>query len=174
MPRPSAGPRLWFDATRQNWVIRDGAVFHRTGTRDLSIAEQKLSDYLRALPADPPPPTDNRGFVYFVTAEFVTDFPVKIGFTKNIEGVRLQDLQTGVAGTYQFENALHREFKDSRLCGEWFARTPGLMAVIEHYSTETCSTLIRSPGDRCMAGRSPSAKSEPAGNPSEQLMGDAA
>lgn len=48
MPRPAKGPRLYLDTTRDQWTIRDGSSFIRTGcARDETLAaEHALSDYL--------------------------------------------------------------------------------------------------------------------------------
>lgn len=48
MPRRSAGPRLYLDPRRKQWVIRDGAAFVRTGCgeRDRAGAEKSLQEYL--------------------------------------------------------------------------------------------------------------------------------
>lgn len=48
MPRRSAGPRLYLDPNRKQWVIRDGAAFVRTGCgeRDRRGAETALKNYL--------------------------------------------------------------------------------------------------------------------------------
>lgn len=48
MPRRALGPRLYFDRTRKQWVIRDGSTFVRTGCgeRDRKQAEGALETYL--------------------------------------------------------------------------------------------------------------------------------
>lgn len=48
MPRRKAGPRLYFDRTRKQWVIRDGTAFIRTGCAlaDSAEAERQLTEYL--------------------------------------------------------------------------------------------------------------------------------
>jgi hypothetical protein len=143
MPRPPLGPRLWFDRSRDTWVIRDGFAFIRTGTEDRAQAEAKLNHYLMfggpVCEAYPLYPT--KGFVYFVSTDDIPAFPVKIGWTERIARIRLMGIQTGCPyrlsvvagfpGTYQDESGLHRQFKADRLCGEWFKRSPDLMALIE-------------------------------------------
>jgi integrase len=43
MPRPAKGPRLYLDTTRDQWVIRDGSRFVRTGcARDEARAAEKV------------------------------------------------------------------------------------------------------------------------------------
>jgi integrase len=48
MPRKRAAPRLYLDAKRGQWVIRDGGAFVRTGCAevDRQAAEAKLHEYL--------------------------------------------------------------------------------------------------------------------------------
>lgn len=48
MPRRSAGPRLWLDKRRQQWVVRDGPRFLRTGcgSGDRASAEKWLQAYI--------------------------------------------------------------------------------------------------------------------------------
>lgn len=48
MPRTSSGPRLYLDPRRQQWVIRDGNHFHRTGCNagSRSDAEKQLEKYI--------------------------------------------------------------------------------------------------------------------------------
>ena len=48
MPRGPAGPRLWFDKTRQRWTISDGKVKRRTDCRrDEAVrAERELEAYI--------------------------------------------------------------------------------------------------------------------------------
>ena len=46
MPRPTKGPRLYRRADRGLYIIRDGARFICTGTRDSGEAEAALARYL--------------------------------------------------------------------------------------------------------------------------------
>lgn len=48
MPRRAAGPRLYLDPARQQWAIRDGSRFVRTGcgTGNRSDAEKQLASYI--------------------------------------------------------------------------------------------------------------------------------
>jgi integrase len=48
MPRRRSPPRLYFDKTRQQWVVRDGASFVRTGCGkdDRGRAEKILGEYI--------------------------------------------------------------------------------------------------------------------------------
>src|ERR1700761_4860207 len=48
MPRRSKGPRLYFDQSRKEFAIRDGARFIRTscGERDRAKAEKLLAQYI--------------------------------------------------------------------------------------------------------------------------------
>lgn len=56
MPRRKAPPRLYLDPKRQQWIIRDGARFIRTGCnqQDLAGAESQLADYIGEKYAPPP------------------------------------------------------------------------------------------------------------------------
>jgi len=60
MPRRAKGPRLYFDGKRQQWVIRDGARFVRTGAGagDRDVAEKQLAEYIgnKHRPAPSPAP----------------------------------------------------------------------------------------------------------------------
>lgn len=60
MPRRSQGPRLYLDARRKQWVIRDGQTFIRTGCAkpDNEGAEKQLAEYISAKykPAPSPSP----------------------------------------------------------------------------------------------------------------------
>lgn len=48
MPRRSAGPRLYLDPRRQQWIIRDGSAFCRTGcgVGSRGDAEKQLASYI--------------------------------------------------------------------------------------------------------------------------------
>jgi hypothetical protein len=139
MPRPSKGARLYFDRLRKGWIVRDGAVFIRTNTDDYGAAKRALASYLQRSPNATAYQPRGTGFVYFVSAD-VPDYPVKIGFTERIEGMRFQSLQTGnphplcllayFDGTHQDESGLHLAFKGDRMCGEWFRRSPELMQIV--------------------------------------------
>jgi hypothetical protein len=140
MPRASLGPRLWFDPSRENWVIRDGSKFIRTGAGGWKAAQDRFNEYLKAHPGTKPFSLPITGVVYFLTAE-APGFPVKIGFTSKPSQMRSKSVQTGcpyrivVLGTfpggYRDENKLHRQFASQRLEGEWFARSDDLMALIK-------------------------------------------
>lgn len=79
--------------------------------------------------------------IYFVSSNEVPDFPVKIGISDIAVTARLQGLQcacpfelevlASMRGTAAGEAELHRRFKPSLIRGEWFRRTPELMATIE-------------------------------------------
>lgn len=139
MPRASLGPRLWFDSSRENWVIRDGSKFMRTGASGWKAAQERFDEYMKTKPDRKPQAGPVAGFVYFMTAE-APGFPIKIGFTTKPEHMRSKGVQTGCpyrlvvlgtfAGGYRDENKLHRQFASQRLEGEWFARTPDLMEMI--------------------------------------------
>jgi integrase len=48
MARKSSGARLYLDPRRGQWIIRDGARFHRTGCNDRGEAERQFGKYLAA------------------------------------------------------------------------------------------------------------------------------
>ena len=60
MPRRAKGPRLYFDQKRDQWVIRDGSRFVRTGAgaSDRDVAEKQLAEYIgnKHRPAPSPAP----------------------------------------------------------------------------------------------------------------------
>ena len=146
MPAKYQGPHLWLRPTRVRrsgkseksvWVILDGKRQIVTGfeQRDRLKAEVALQKYTEGTPKGRAP-----SYVYFITTEF-PGFPVKIGITTN-RFSRFQTIKSmlpyelKVLGFWQVEDqtaegALHRKFRDNRLCGEWFARTPALMALID-------------------------------------------
>lgn len=80
--------------------------------------------------------SDARGLCYFIGGE---TGPVKIGFSVDVAS-RLRAIQTHSpiplsilatrAGGAAREGAYHRQFAEHRLHGEWFERTPELLAEI--------------------------------------------
>jgi hypothetical protein len=86
------------------------------------------------------------GYVYFITATYERNYPVKIGFTETEKGIyaRLASLQTGnpnklkvirfEKACYGHEQYLHEKYGYLRLEGEWFKRNKQL---IEYINTET-------------------------------------
>lgn len=90
-----------------------------------------------AVPRDHAP-----GHIYFVSCD-VPDFPIKIGFTTDVR-VRVMHLGRGLpfpivklasmAGTRRNERYILKHFRKSRMRGEWFRRTPGLMETIARVS----------------------------------------
>lgn len=137
MPRKALGPRLYLDPKRRQWMIRDLNSCIRTGKRedDRGAAEVALAEYLakgRAEAAD--------GLIYFLTAVH-PNYPVKIGYTKTFAALRIRGLQNAcpfalyfighTTGTMYKEREYHTMFDRTRLRGEWFQRTPELLAFIE-------------------------------------------
>jgi hypothetical protein len=146
MPRPSKGARLYLQAARYtadgklkeaaSWVIRDGNIKRGTGFKEgeKALAEIALRDYLAGKPAV------KTYYIYFLTARH-EGFPIKIGITETRVD-RFTSLQTALPYEVEvlamipvtdpiFERRLHRQFSHARLKGEWFIRTPDLMAAIE-------------------------------------------
>jgi hypothetical protein len=76
------------------------------------------------------------GRVYFIGAEGDIA-PIKIGFTTGPAEERRKQLQTGhphrlriwavLEADFQYEQKIHHRFRESRLQGEWFSRTPDLL-----------------------------------------------
>ena len=81
---------------------------------------------------------DRDGQVYFIT--YGESGPIKIGFTSNFD-YRLQHLQTScpyplvvlgmIDATPALEYALHQQFREHRMRGEWFSPSPDILAEIE-------------------------------------------
>lgn len=146
MGRKSLGPRLWFrpdrhHSTRGNlepgkWMIRDGQKMVSTGFGEdqRAQAETALHDYVAKT-------TPQKSyFVYFISAA-AADFPIKIGISQS-RHIRFASLQNALPYDLEIlalmptedpllERRLHRQFAGLRLKGEWFRRTPELMAYIE-------------------------------------------
>lgn len=74
------------------------------------------------------------GYVYILGCRSIQDPLAKIGFTTRDPRIRLRELKTGNGdelflagyreGTLADERALHLEFADYRVCGEWFRLVP--------------------------------------------------
>lgn len=83
-----------------------------------------------------------RGVCYFIGAQ---SGPVKIGFTVDLKGrlaklrasspLPLEVLATRSGGEAR-ESVYHEQFAADRLHGEWFARTPAILAEIERLNGE--------------------------------------
>lgn len=107
-----------------------GTLHYREGSWEWEAAPD-------AAPAQPHYIPDDVGFVYFVGA---SDGAIKIGWALD-PGTRLQSLQCGspvtlsilaiAGGGRRQELEYHRQFKEHRIRGEWFARAPEILAEIE-------------------------------------------
>lgn len=151
MGRQSKGPRLYLQPARRDrygavvevpvWVIRDGTIKRSTGCveNQRGLAEVALVDYARGRAPD------KTYYVYFLSAKS-ENFPVKIGITEARAG-RFRTIQNALPFEVEvigmvpvkdpiFERRLHRQFAGSRLRGEWFARSPELLAAIEKLTTD--------------------------------------
>lgn len=83
--------------------------------------------------------------VYFIS-DMSDDGPIKVGMTKGNPFARMAELQTGnprrlrilgvMRGDADLERLFHRLFARGRLSGEWFGRTPALMAIIAEFARE--------------------------------------
>jgi len=88
------------------------------------------------------------GRIYFISDEAG---PIKIGFSEKLKS-RLAVLQIGspcdlsvlasIKGTIADERDLHKRFSHCRIRGEWFARSPDLMAEIATIKSVKASHLI--------------------------------
>jgi hypothetical protein len=138
MAPPRKGPRLYFDKARERWVIREDKRFVRTRYREhqIDLAKVALNRFIRTRP------WRLERTIYFVTCD-APDFPVKIGMSGNVEE-RLRDIRTSLPfepvllasfeGTSKDERAAHNRFAELRIKGEWFRRSPELMAYIAELS----------------------------------------
>jgi hypothetical protein len=145
MPRPLLGPRLYLRrrSGSATWVIRHQWRMIATGCgeSERERAEEMLNNYcirIDAAPdvATPPQVMREQGFIYFVTCD-APDFPIKIGWSKDCRR-RAFTLQVSLPyklvvlgtrpGTLEDERDLHLAFSADRLEGEWFRRTPELLA----------------------------------------------
>jgi hypothetical protein len=125
---------LYLDPRRHSWVIREGPRFIRTGISEADVkpAQAALARYKED--------RKQAGFIYFLTAAH-PDYPIKIGFTQRLSGLRLRAIQTScpyaleflarMRGVQRQERELHERFDHLRLRGEWFSRSPELLAYIE-------------------------------------------
>jgi T5orf172 domain len=85
---------------------------------------------------DRPAPGERDGFIYFIASADA----VKIGYSSNLEG-RFRKMATDASarlellhvepGTMNQEKLFHRHFEAIRSHGEWFRKTPDLLAFIE-------------------------------------------
>lgn len=149
MSRKSKGPHLWLRKQRVNklgrmthpesWIIIDRNRQISTGyAEDQRVdAESLLLKYIQ----DHPSPKDKTTYIYFITAD-QPDFPVKIGKSETCK-MRFSSLQVSLPYNIQvlamiatrdpaFELRIHRQFRTSRVRGEWFKRTPELLVYIDH------------------------------------------
>lgn len=84
---------------------------------------------------------DLTGFIYFIQGE--CGGPIKIGYTTDLEN-RIKKLQTGYPdrlqlllafpGNKQFEQAIHKQFEQYRLNGEWFRPAPEVLQRIGYFA----------------------------------------
>jgi hypothetical protein len=124
MSRPKKPPRLYFDESRVEWVVRHGEKFKRTG---YSLAEQDKAQSILLRYANL---WRNERTIYFITC-LEDDFPVKIGSATDLSG-RLSNLATALPwppvllasfnGDRTDETKLHARFSKFRMRGEWFRR----------------------------------------------------
>lgn len=151
MPNPRKGPRLYLRKTpglTPQWSIRDVGVFKRLpfGEHERDQADAALQAFIaerhpEGLDRSCFSVDDGHGFIYFVSTDEIPDFPIKIGWTKRHDHLRLKQLQNGcpyrlkilaiVHALDHMESALHAKFKHLRMTGEWMRRAPDLMEYID-------------------------------------------
>jgi hypothetical protein len=148
--RPALGPRLYLrkekDGTKA-WIIRDLNKDTRTGCREddefgagLALEAYKMGEPIRTRE------DTIAGLVYFVTCTTSANYPIKIGWTKDM-AKRMLGMQSGnpnvltalvtTPGTYRDERKLHSLFRHLHIRGEWFRRGEDLlryMATLPGYS----------------------------------------
>lgn len=158
MSRTKLPPRVYFNESRQKWVIRYDGWMRRTpfGLEQKADAEALLTKILgekswahavRSLRPKPRTPatapwarSETMGLIYFISCEELANYPVKIGFCAGELGKRLGELQVGnphplevlatVYGSYRQEQSLHGVLADDRIGGEWFRRSPTLERLL--------------------------------------------
>jgi hypothetical protein len=138
LPRRKLPPRLYLDQGRKQWIIRDGDRRIRTGLAELErvAAERQLTDYLVKTVEVRKRPS----FVYFIECG---DY-IKIGYATSIRA-RLCSLTTStpyplnvlatIDGDKHTEAILHARFADAFHRGEWFRKTPELLALIDQINS---------------------------------------
>lgn len=154
MPRyPSSGARLYLRPARSGgikyWYIREGGRSHATGFAegDKAGALEQLAAYAPYTKLRPALIIDNAPkqfqplapVVYFVSVD-QPDFPIKIGYATDMKS-RLSGLQNSfpfdlivmatIDGGRDTERDLHLIYREYRIRGEWFYRTPEIMRHIE-------------------------------------------
>lgn len=143
------------DGTREYWRFRHPNLGERKLAGDPSLAANR-EEYLALLKEAKADPVSTRkrmrskgatvgtqvfSHVYFIGCG--SDGPVKIGQAYNPEE-RLATLQVAnheqlfllaaMRGGCAIERTLHKHFAAARIRGEWFARTPELIGLIEDIS----------------------------------------
>jgi hypothetical protein len=151
MPRKAKGPRLWLAPARYRdgklthapvWTIRDDTVKLSTGFGQPQRleAELALKSYIDGQPVV------RTYYIYFLTTQH-PGFPIKIGITQN-RFSRFEALQTALPYAIELlaivptldpimERKLQHQFRDTRLFGEWFERTPELLEMISQFASES-------------------------------------
>lgn len=104
-------------------------------------AKQLQLDLRKANTYQKPSKKGMSGFIYFIQG--ISGGPIKIGYTTDLEN-RLKTLQTGYPdrleyllafpGSPEHEKALHKQFAQYRLNGEWFNPDPKVLERIKHFT----------------------------------------
>ena len=125
---------------RIDWMHSISKTIHPIPSSRISTQLEALGFHLSSVILDDVIPK-NPGCVYFLQQD--KGDPIKIGKAQNIEKrfsdiqnmlpVRLRVLAT-IPGGFELEGQLHKRFAASRLHGEWFRPTPGLLALIQEHA----------------------------------------
>ena len=138
----------WPEASHEARIIREGGEVFITGpARVLDSGETykpvfcKPVGWIGSPPWAPVRPTPTTATIYFIGPK---DGPIKIGYASRLE-FRLKELRHAnayplevwatIEGPPSLERDYHRRFASSRLHGEWFERTPALLAEITRLNT---------------------------------------
>lgn len=125
-PTSEYGRPHYIMAGRKKLFRREDFWFIKRGIETLTAERAKQNETAKA----------DDGFIYFIEAG---DF-IKIGYTRS-PASRAVKMMTDSPhelkllhfepGTFKREKVLHRHFADIRVRGEWFEKTPELLAHIE-------------------------------------------
>jgi hypothetical protein len=141
MPRRPLAPRLYFDETRNQYVVRHKKLFKRTPYQLGQLTQAQA--FLRRIVGQKSNERidfwklKDNGIIYFVAYD---GGPVKIGFClKNVEN-RLRGLQTGnhlkleilaqCTGSIDMEHQVQKLLSQYRIRNEWFERADQVLEAV--------------------------------------------
>ncbi|GJD92949.1 GIY-YIG nuclease family protein [Methylobacterium iners] len=92
------------------------------------------------------------GHIYFISRPDDLSYPVKVGYSGASLYMRLANVQVGCPyrlaviescpAHHSLELRLHLHLAESRMIGEWFARSPALAAAMRAAAAEELDTLL--------------------------------